>query len=76
MHVLVASAALAYPGFHEAKALEPSASVVAHKRTIVWCADSDRTWAAFVDTWPIVRPAASITYHLGADTGTVVVFML
>ena len=48
MHVLVASVALAYPGFHEAKALEPAASFVAHKRTIVWCADSDRTWASFV----------------------------
>jgi hypothetical protein len=48
MHVLAASIALAYPGFQEAKALEPAASFVAHRRTIVWCADSNRAWASFV----------------------------
>jgi hypothetical protein len=48
MHPLVVAVALAYPGFHEAKALEPAASFVAHKPTKVWCADTDRAWASFV----------------------------
>jgi hypothetical protein len=44
MHVLLAALAIASPGFHEAKQLEPAASFVAQKPVIVRCADSDAAW--------------------------------
>jgi hypothetical protein len=50
MHALLAAVALAYPGFHEAKSLEPAASFVARKPAIVWCANSDASWHAYASS--------------------------
>ena len=47
MHALLLAAAIATPGFHEAKALEPAASFVAGKPVQVMCANSDASWHDF-----------------------------
>ena len=52
MRILLAAGALTHPAFHEAKALEPAASFVAHKPTIVWCADTDRAWVLGRSEYP------------------------
>jgi hypothetical protein len=48
VHALLAAVVIPTPGFHEAKPLEPAASFVAGKPAIVWCANSESSWRAFL----------------------------